>query len=76
MVHEIGAAYGANQIKVFLPDAQATTWFETDLIGLEHNMPLGNGAFLKILVEKDFQCLTPRPGEDEGDNFPNPKGAC
>jgi hypothetical protein len=31
---------------------------------------------LQILVEKDFACLTPRKGEDDGDAFPNPNETC
>ena len=28
---------------------------------------------LTVLIEKDFKCLTARPGEDESDNFENPQ---
>ena len=27
---------------------------------------------LSILLEKDFQCLIPREGEDQSEHFPNP----
>ena len=28
---------------------------------------------LALLVEKDFECLNPREGEDNSNRFPNPK---
>ena len=31
-------------------------------------------SYNTILVEKDFQCLAPREGEDESDMFPHPDG--
>ena len=75
-IREMGASYSANEIKVFIPANLVTKWVSTDQVGLEHEMDLGGGNFLRILVEKDFKCLTPRAGEDESDYFPNPKGVC
>ena len=34
---------------------------------------LDDGSNLKILVEKDFVCLTGRDDEDESDMFPHPE---
>ncbi len=59
-------------ITVHLPKALAKTWVETEQVGFEANQPLENGASLYILVEKDFQCLTARPNEDESDNYAHP----
>jgi hypothetical protein len=75
-VRQLGAAYAPNQIKVFVPANLAAEWTETELVGLERSMDLGEGNSLRILVEKDFQCLTEREGEDESDNFPNPNMSC
>jgi hypothetical protein len=38
--------------------------------------PAAADAELRIVVEKDFACLTAREGEDESDNFPNPNPTC
>jgi hypothetical protein len=59
-------------ITVHLPKALATTWVETEQVGFEIHQPLDNGESLYILVEKDFQCLTTRPNEDESDNYAHP----
>lgn len=75
-VREMGATYADNEIKVFVPSKLVAEWVSTDLVSLDHEMSLGGGNTLRILVEKDFKCLTPRSGEDESDNFPNPNGNC
>ncbi len=66
------ATYSSEGIMVFVPNKEAENWVNTDQVGIEGSYDLGNGDVLKILVEKDFQCLKVRPGEDESDNFPNP----
>jgi hypothetical protein len=38
--------------------------------------PTASDAELRIVVEKDFACLTAREGEDESDNFANPNATC
>jgi hypothetical protein len=40
---------------------------------MEAAQPIGEGATLAILIEKDFSCLTPRPGGDDDDCFSHPK---
>ena len=40
---------------------------------LEGVQPNGNGEGLRVLVEKDFPCLTARPNEDDSDAFPWPE---
>lgn len=46
----------------------------TDLVGHDGELYTPNGP-LKILVEKDFKCLTPR-NEDESGLFENPNNQC
>jgi len=45
---------------------------QPDEVSLQAEQPLGDGENLKLLVEKDFRCLSPREGEDDADLFPNP----
>ena len=59
-------------ILVTLPQAQVEDWNQSDRVGLENTILLQSGGTLQILVEKDFKCLTVRPGEDESDMYPNP----
>ena len=73
---EMSAAYADGHIRVFVPRAAALAWANSEQVGLEHEQPLDDNSSLRILVEKDFQCLTDRAHEDESDHFPNPSSHC
>lgn len=63
-------------IAVTVPKSLAREWATSETVGFEVEQPIGAGEVLKILVEKDFACLTPRTGEDDTDAFPNPNETC
>lgn len=65
---DIGVEFEQNTLKIYLPMQQAVTWATTDEIGISHV----TGNRIAILIEKDFQCLHKRAGEDESQNFPHP----
>jgi hypothetical protein len=69
---EILARYANNEIKITVPAAAAKQWANSEQVGLTRVQPVGDAAELSILIEKDFRCLAPRPGEDESDSFVNP----
>ena len=74
----MGASYTEGLIDVWVPDGLAREWCGTDQVTLAHSQNLPGGE-LRIVVEKDFACLTPGEGEDESDNFPHPlkgQGTC
>lgn len=50
----------------------AKTWADSNQVGIISP----SDAALNILIEKDFQCLTVRDGEDESDLFNNPNTIC
>ena len=67
------ASYEQNRMTVRLPAAQVSAWASDDeAVSLRGELELASGDKLKLLVEKDFQCLTPRGDEDQSDLFPNP----
>lgn len=68
----IRASYDEHCIRIALPSDAVRQWVEPDRVSIDSEQALGEGRRLKILVEKDFACLTPRDGEDDGDLFPNP----
>lgn len=55
-----------------LPSMEALQWAESERIGIEAEQSVGDGTSLRILVEKDFECLHPS-GEETRGAFPNPK---
>lgn len=54
-------------LAVLVPNDIAEAWTGTGQVSME-----GNEGELRLLVEKDFACLTPRTGVDESDNYAHP----
>jgi hypothetical protein len=72
-----GAAFADGRLVVRLPAAEVSAWANDDTaVSLRRELVLPDGSVLHVLVEKDFQCLTPREGEDQDDMFPNPDSNC
>ena len=70
---EMMAAFHAGTLVIGLPAATARHWAVTDSeVSIAGSLPVSDGS-LDILIEKDFECLEPREGEDRADRFPNPK---
>lgn len=61
-----------NKITVFIPKQMSEEWSVDDIVGFDFLQENEDGTSLKLLVEKDFKCLTPR-NEDESNAFPNPQ---
>ncbi len=55
-------------IEVVMPKSHLDEWIKTNRVGFEADI-----KEVRLLLEKDFQCLTDRPNEDESRNFKNPK---
>lgn len=72
----IGATFTEREIVVALPKAVADAWIDGDEVGVRAEQSLGPGRTLALLIEKDFKCLTPRPGEEAYDGLPNPNTSC
>jgi hypothetical protein len=70
------ATLAHHTLQVDIPRKEALEWIYSEEISLEEQTLDANGAELRILIEKDLQCLTERVGEDESDAFPNPKKEC
>lgn len=65
----VAAGFANGAISISIPQNAAENWANSDEIGISS----GENSKVKILIEKDFACLTTRAGEDESDNFPHPK---
>lgn len=70
----VSAEFSGDRLSVSLPRSEAERWLAPGEISIRGEQLIGDGERLRILVEKDFACLTPREGEDESDLFPNPAG--
>lgn len=67
-----GAIFADNAIIVRLPETQVQAWANSEQVSITGEQALNDSGSLSILVEKDFACLAPRPGEDESDMFEHP----
>ena len=59
-------------LHITLSKALAAELAETNRVSICEKIIFGD-TVLKVLIEKDFKCLTTREGEDESDNFENPQ---
>lgn len=74
---DASAAFAADRLVISLPQTEIAQWAnDNTAVSIRKEIALPDGSALKILVEKDFQCLTPREGEDQGDMFQNPASTC
>ena len=64
----VDAVFDAGTVRVTLPVATARRWAATEEVSLH-----GAAGEVSILIEKDFDCLEPREGDEKLDTFPNPK---
>ncbi|PSR56598.1 hypothetical protein AHMF7605_25425 [Adhaeribacter arboris] len=53
---EVNIRFTGNTITVFIPEPMAQKWVDTDLIGFDDLIELGNDQQLRIIVEKDLDC--------------------
>jgi len=74
---QASASYSGRRMVVKLPAPEISTWANDDAaVSLQRELKLPLGGPLKLLVEKDFQCVSPRGDEDQSDLFPNPESNC
>lgn len=68
----IEAKFEDSSIQILIPTHLGNQWATSDQVGIEYFKDLEDEKQLRILVEKDFKCLTIRQHEDESDAFPHP----
>jgi hypothetical protein len=66
------ATFSKGHLIVTLNELETVQWATTNEVGIAFDLYLSSGAFLAVLIEKDFSCLIARSGENESDHFPNP----
>jgi hypothetical protein len=68
----MSASFAAGEITITLPGNEVQSLAATDQVSIRGEQALAGGEPLAILVEKDFECLVPRAGEDPRDLYDNP----
>jgi len=72
---EFSAAFGDNLLSIRLSAVDVSRWATSDKVSLFTEQDVGGSSALSLLVEKDFQCLSPghhRTGEEDEDTYPHP----
>jgi uncharacterized protein DUF7009 len=70
---EVSASFEAGKLLVRLPSDLVRRWAASDLVTIEALQVIAGGGSLKILVEKDFECIDGPPDEPQDDAFPHPR---
>ena len=71
------ASYARDRLVVKLPAPKISAWAKDDTdVSLHGELALPLGGQLKLLVEKDFRCISPRDDEDQSNLFQNPARTC
>jgi hypothetical protein len=71
----VSTAFDGRQLTISIPFSVADDWISSEQVGIEAFQTIDENQSLRILVEKDFACLTKREGEDESDAYPHPATA-
>jgi hypothetical protein len=71
-----GARFDGLSMVAWVSHSAGQRWLDPSEVTIDHSLELENGDSLRLLVEKDFQCLSERKDEDESDMFANPNTHC
>lgn len=74
-INQLEAEFTNNRITILVPEKIAREWTETEIVGFENKLDIGQGNELFLLIEKDWVCLD-TTFEDQSDHFPNPHAVC
>lgn len=65
-------AFADDKLTVHIPQNAITGWAQSNQEGLYSSLENGTSDGLRIAIEKDYSCLSPRADESESEQFPNP----
>lgn len=69
---EVAATFDEGRLVVRIPAEQIRAWASTDQVGIEAFQKVSEDETLRILVEKDFECIDAPVHESQADAFPRP----
>ena len=67
--------FESNVVMLQVPAVICAEWTNTDLVGFEEKVTIGEGEMITVLIEKDFKCLD-GSDVDNKDTYPNPNQHC
>jgi len=74
----VTATFDEGRVVVRVPAGMALEWGTTDRVGIDAVQTAPGGGVLKILIEKDLECIDAPAGESQEDAYrrPEPGAAC
>jgi hypothetical protein len=74
----ISASFVDGRMVIRVPKSVIHEWAAMDLVSIHALQHTGDQDELRILIEKDFECIDAASAESQEDAFPNPhpSGAC
>lgn len=73
---EFAASFDGKSMIATVPHTVGKNWLAPTEVTIDHSVKSINNSNLRLLIEKDFQCLSERKDEDESDMFLNPNTHC
>lgn len=75
-ISSLAAGFADATMSMYVPADMVAEWVSTEKVGYSHNMDIGDGKQLFLLLEKDFKCIDSSVEEDQSDNYDNPLHVC
>ncbi|MCU1274202.1 MAG: hypothetical protein JWO48_1633 [Bryobacterales bacterium] len=72
-VRNVSASLMGRRLVIRVPWTVIHEWVTTDQVSINALQDTGENGNLRILIEKDFECVDPAPGELQEDAFPHPQ---
>ncbi len=73
---EFKASFDGKSMVAEVPKSVGENWLSPTEVTIDHMVDISDKSKLRLLIEKDFQCLSERKDEDESDMFLNPNTHC
>jgi len=69
----MSASLSGRCLVISIPQTEIHQWASTDQVAIRAVQPTGADTELRILIEKDFECIDAPPEESQEDAFPHPQ---
>jgi hypothetical protein len=71
-ISAVAATFEDGHVVVRVPTDQVVAWGMTDQVGIHATQMASDGTVLRILIEKDLECIDAPVEESQEDAFPRP----
>jgi hypothetical protein len=69
----VRASFAGRRLVISVPSSEIHQWATTDQVGIHGLQKTSVGNELRILIEKDFECIDAPADESQEDAFPHPQ---